>query len=132
MKIIYKAIDGKTFTNQRDCENHEVENCLPSGALYYYEEEVHKPTTFMEEEEMIEKAEYVYIDDSDFPRFSKLMYDNSHPFPVTSGLWRWDDDYSEWTDIEDVLSAQIAAITRASTRLNEIDAIKRAFSLERG
>lgn len=132
MEIIYKAVDGKTFMNQQDCENHEVENCLPSGALYYYEEKVHKPTTFMEEEKMIEKSKYVYIDNSDFPRFSKLMYDNGHTFPVTSGLWRWDDDYSEWVDIEDDLFDQIMAITRASAQLNEISAIKRVFSLEKG
>ena len=131
MEIIYKAVDGKTFANQQDCENHEAENCLPSGALYYYEKEVHKPTTFMEEEKMIEKSKYVYIDDSVFPRFSKLMYDNGHIFPVTSGLWRWNDDYSEWVDIEDDLSDQIAAIARASAQLNEIDAIKKAFSLEK-
>ena len=54
MEIIYKAVDGKTFANQQDCENHEAENCLPSGALYYYEKEVHKPTTFMEEEKMMQ------------------------------------------------------------------------------
>lgn len=132
MEIIYKAVDGKTFMNQQDCENHEAENCLPSGALYYYEEKVYKPTTFMEEEKMIEKSKYVYIDDSDFPRFSKLMYDNGHIFPVTSGLWRWDDDYSEWVDIEDDLFNQIMAITRASAQLNEISAIKRVFSLEKG
>ena len=131
MEIIYKAVDGKTFANQQDCENHEAENCLPSGALYYYEKEVHKPTTFMEEKEMFRKSEYVYIDDSDFPRFSKLMYDNNCDFPVTSGLWRWNDDYSEWVDIEDDLSDQIAAIARASAQLNEIDAIKKAFSLEK-
>ena len=130
MEIIYKAVDGKTFANQQDCENHEAENCLPSGALYYYEKEVHKPTTFMEEKEMFRKSEYVYIDDSDFPRFSKLMYDNGHIFPVTSGLWRW--DWSEWVDIEDDLSDQIVAIARASAQLNEIGAIKKAFSLEKG
>ena len=132
MEIIYKAVDGKTFMNQQDCENHEAENCLPSGALYYYEEEVHKPTTFMEEEEMIEKSKYVYIGDSDFSRFSKLMYDNGYTFPVTSGLWRWNDEYSEWVDIEDDLSDQITAIARASTQLNEICAIKRVFSLKKG
>ena len=132
MEIIYKAVDGKTFMNQQDCENHEAENCLPSGALYYYEEKVHKPTTFMEEEKMIEKSKYVYIDDSDFPRFSKLMYDNGHIFPVTSGLWRWDDDCSEWVDIEDDLFEQVMTITRASAQLNEISAIKKVFSLEKG
>ena len=132
MEIIYKAVDGKTFVNQQDCENHEAENCLPSGALYYYEEKVHKPTTFMEEKEMVEKSEYVYISDSDFPRFSKLMYDNGYDFPSTSGLWRWDSDYSEWVDIEDVLSDQIAAIARASVQLSEISAIKKVFSLEKG
>lgn len=132
METIYRAVDGKTFMNQRDCENYEAENCLPSGALYYYEEKVHKPTTFMEEKEMIEKTKYVYIDDSVFPRFSKLMYDNGYGFPSTSGLWYWDSDYSEWVDIEDYLSDQIAAIARASAQLNEIGAIKKAFSLEKG
>lgn len=132
MEIIYKAVDGKTFMNQQDCENYEAENCLPSGALYYYEEKVHKPTTFMEEKEMVEKSKYVYINDSDFPRFSKLMYDNGYDFPSTPGLWCWDDYCSEWVDVEDDFSDQITAIARASARLNEISTIKKAFSLEKG
>lgn len=132
MEIIYRAVDGKTFMDRRDCENHEVENCLPSGALYYYEEKVHKPTTFMEEKEMVEKSKYVYINDSDFPRFSKMMYENGFEHPSTPGLWRWDSDYSEWVDIEDDLSNQIAAIARASAQLNEISTIKKVFSLEKG
>lgn len=132
MEIIYRAIDGKTFMDQRDCENYEAENCLPSGALYYYEEKVHKPTTFMEEKEMIEKSEYVYINDSVFPRFSKLMYDNGYDFPSAPGLWSWDSDYSEWVDIEDDLSDQIKVIACASARLNEIGAVKKVFSLEKG
>ena len=132
MEIIYKAVDGKTFMNQQDCENYEAENCLPSGALYYYEEKVHKPATFMEEKEMVEKSEYVYINDSDFSRFSKMMYENGFEHPSTPGLWRWDDYCSEWVDIEDDLSGQIAAIARASAQLNEISAIKRTFSLQKG
>lgn len=132
MEIIYKAVDGKTFMNQQACEKHEAENCLPSGALYYYEEKVHKPTTFMEEKEMVEKSKYVYINDSAFPCFSKLMYFNGYNFPPTPGLWRWDNDDYDWVDIEDDFSDQITAIARASAQLNEISTIKRAFSLEKG
>ena len=132
MEIIYKAVDGKTFMNQQDCENHEAENCLPSGALYYYDGIVHKPESFTEEKKMIGQSEYVYITKIDFPRFSKMMYENGFEHPSTPGLWRWDDDYSEWVDIEDDLFGQIMAITRASAQLNEISAIKRIFSLEKG
>lgn len=132
MEIIYKAVDGKTFMDQRDCENYEVENCLPSGALYYYEEKVHKPATFMEEKEMVEKSEYVYISDSVFPRFSKMMYENGFEHPSTPGLWRWNNDYNEWVDIEDDLSDQIKVIACASARLNEIGAVKKVFFLEKG
>lgn len=100
MKQVWQARNGDIFDSEEECRDFEERSCGATGIKYIVDDKIVAPRDIVEEEKIMEVAQYIFIPKEVFLDAVERMEERGFSCPHEPGAFAWDSEREGWVNLE--------------------------------